>query len=154
MGCVCVQLVNSGIMILNFYASCAKDQDMDTPDEWADSLAKDIESKRQAAEARDSAVELRRNIIADQWNPLWEELMREFQAHCEAFNKRLNPERKLALHRDAQEFIIRPDALGEIVLVRHDLQAKRIEIKTPKSSISLRPEVLMTENGRLFLANS
>lgn len=154
MGYVCVQLVNSGIMIFNFYASGAKDPDMHTPNEWAESLAKEIERKTQAKDVQDKAVELRRNIIAEQWEPLWEEVVREFQAHCEAYNDKLKPERKLALHPDLHGFMIRPDALGEIIRVHHDRQSRRIHIKTSQSSLSLQPAVQMTENGKLFLANS
>lgn len=148
-----MHITNSGIMFISVFA---EDPDggrkmVGSADDWAEGLARKIEEKNLETISREKSVALRREIIEEQMPLLWEEVMREFQSHCEAYNAKLKPERKLALFRERDGFVIKPDALADIIQVSFSSQAKRITVRALSKSTTYEPRVFMDESGKVGL---
>jgi hypothetical protein len=89
---------------------------MSSADDWARTLKQASDAKRTAEDKEAQRVVMVRDIIAQQMPTVWEDLIKEFQNHCDAYNEQFKPARPLALHRSgAHDFIVRPDAMEEIV---------------------------------------
>jgi hypothetical protein len=108
---------------------------MSSPEDWARSLGEEIRLKQSATREDAQAVAMHRDIIAEKMPLVWEEVLAAFQSHCIAYNEQLKPDRTLALHRTgSHSFMVRPDALPEIVVGQYDSNTKRILIKTTAGS--------------------
>jgi hypothetical protein len=84
---------------------------------------------------------------------LWEESMQAFSEYCKAYNDRFKPERTLHLFKELDRFVIKPDALGDIVQARIDRQTERIQIATRLSKEWYRAAVGMRGDGTVYLSS-
>jgi|HubBroStandDraft_1064217.scaffolds.fasta_scaffold374997_1 hypothetical protein len=126
---------------------------MGTPEEWADRLAKRQEEKRITHQSHDAEVAKVQKLITEKFPLLWEELMQAFSEYCKAYNDRIKPERTLHLFKELDRFVIKPDALGDIVNARLDRQINRILIATTLSKESYRASVGMRDDGIVYLSS-
>lgn len=124
-----MQIINRGIMFVTL--SEAKGNSMGNPEDWADSLAKRKQAKQDDEIRKAEFTAMNRKIEEEGMPQLWGELIAEFDRHCKVFNERVQPERELACHRmSSNRFMVRPDALPEIIVGEYDPQIKRITITT------------------------
>ena len=85
---------------------------------------------------------------------MWEEVLAAFQKCCDAYNEQVKPERKLGLHRGgSHEFMIRPDALPEIVVGKYDPHTRWIEIRSSVGQEVYYPSVVHTGSGGVELVS-
>ena len=127
---------------------------MGSADEWARSLAKKTEDKEMQSSEQARITAMNRDIVAEQMPTVWEDLLREFQVHCNAYNEQAKPERTLALHRTgAHNFMVRPDALEEIVRGHYDYQTKSISIVTSRGTEWFLPRPVLSGTGRVELVS-
>jgi hypothetical protein len=129
MECERLQITNSGIMFLTI--SVSSGGVMGNAEEWARTLKQTSDAKQAEEDRSAQRTAMNRNIIAQQMPTIWEDLIKEFQTHCTAFNEQFKPERLLALHRSGTyEFIVRPDAMEEIVTGHYSYDNWMISITT------------------------
>jgi hypothetical protein len=125
---------------------------MVNPEEWARSLGEELESKERVSADIAQTVAMRRAIEAEKMPLKWDELLAAFQEHCAAYNEQLKPERKLYLHRlRSHDFMIRPDALPEIIVGKYDPHTRWIEIRSSVGKETYFPQVEMTGSGEVQL---
>lgn len=122
-----MQIVNSGIMFVT--VSVDRGEIMGSPEEWARSLGEEIKAKDRVERDIAQTVAMNREIEAEKMPLKWEEVIAAFQTCCIAYNGQVKPQRRLDLHRGgSHQFIIRPDALPEIITGKYDPHNRRIEI--------------------------
>jgi hypothetical protein len=68
------------------------------------------------------------------------------------YNDRVKPERTLHLYKELDRFVIKPDALGEIVHARIDRETKRILIAATRSKEWYQPRIGI-KDGNVYLAS-
>ncbi len=148
-----MQIINRGIIFIVQSSEGERREMTDTRD-WARSIGKEVEEREQKAIRRAQNVAMQRDIIAEEMPLRLEELYRAFQACCETFNEINNPERKLAFFRTgSSNFMVRPDALDEIVSGEYDSQTKRIKITTPAGTDIFLPMVNLEGAGSCHLVS-
>jgi hypothetical protein len=120
----------------------------DSQTDWAIAFGEEIKQKQSATNREMQSVSMHRDIEAEHMPLRWQEVLVAFQDHCTAYNDLIKPERPLALHRTgAHSFMIRPDALSEIVNGTYDYQTKRITIRTRKGTELYLPHVVLIGSG-------
>lgn len=125
---------------------------MGTSDEWARSLGEEIKSKERVEADIAQTVAMHRQIEAEKMPLLWDELIAAFQEHCTAYNEQVNPPRKLYLHRTGpHNFMVRPDALPEIVKGNYNPQNRWIEVLSSIGRETYFPQVEMKGSGEVHL---
>ncbi len=125
---------------------------MGTSEEWARSLNEELKSKERVDRDIAQTVAMRREIEAEKMPLMWNELLAAFQEHCTAYNEQVNPRNKLGLHRrGSYDFMVRPDALPEIVTGRYDPHTRWIEICSSVGKETYFPQVEMAGSGDVQL---
>lgn len=127
---------------------------MGNPDEWARSLGEDIKAKQAVEKDIAQTVAMRREIEAEKMPLKWEEVISAFQQCCAAYNEQLKPQRALGLHRTGSHgFMIRPDALPEIVTGKYDPGTRFIEIRSSVGKETYFPSAKMIGSGDIDLVS-
>ncbi len=145
------QIVNRGMMFVTLSLG-TRGNEMGNAEEWARSLGEELEAKERVSADITQTVAMRRAIEAEKMPLRWDELIAAFQEHCTAYNEQVNPPRKLYLHRSgSHNFMIRPDALPEIVTGRYDSHTRWIEIRSSVGKETYFPQVEMTGSGEVQL---
>lgn len=127
---------------------------MGTAEDWADSLAKRVQEKQAAADHKARVTAMNREIEAEGMPRIWTELLAEFQKCCEAFNRRVQPERELAcIAMSSHHFMVRPEARPEIVTGDYDPHTKSISIATPQGKETFVGSVIHEGTGVLELVS-
>lgn len=148
-----MQIVNSGIMFITL-SFVARENNMGNPDEWARSLGQEIQAKEQVDREIARTVAMRREIEAEKMPLKWEEVIAAFQSCCTAYNEQLKPKRALGLHRSgSHEFMVRPDALPEIITAKYDPRTKFIEIRSSVKNETFFPSANLTGSGEVDLVS-
>jgi hypothetical protein len=148
-----MQIVNRGIIFVTLCLEAGGNK-MGNPEEWARSLGEEIKSKQRVDREIAQSVAMRREIEAEKMPLKWEEVLSAFQQCCTAYNEQVKPERTLGLHRvGSHEFMIRPDALPEIITGKYDLHTKFIEIRSSIGKETYFPSVNMTGSGDVELVS-
>lgn len=121
--------------------------------DWAHTLKQTNDAKQAAADRDTQRTAMIRDIIAEQMPTVWEDLLKEFTEHCDAYNEQFNPERKLSLHRTgAYIFMIRPDAMEEIVSGHYSPDAKQVILSTRGGKKIYKPYVYEVGAGEIRLS--
>lgn len=128
---------------------------MGSAEEWARTLKANMEGKQAEADRLADRVAMNRNIVAEQMPGIWDSLLVEFANHCKAFNEQTNPERELALHRmGAHDFMVRPDAMEEIVRGHYAYDTCSISITTRRGTEWFLPKVVLVGTGTAVLVSN
>jgi hypothetical protein len=95
-------------------------------------------------------------LVAEEMPLLWKELCEEFQKHCNAFNEQTRPQRKLGFYLiGVHHFIVRPDALEEIVIGHYHFDTYRISIEMRRAGIEwFVPSISQVATGEVKLASA
>jgi hypothetical protein len=145
-----VQIINHGMMLVSL--SIDSGGGMGSADDWASGLAKEKKASEKRALDQAQATAMSRNIIAEQMPTVWDDLLKEFQEHCRAYNDLVKPERPLALHgTGAHDFMVRPDAMDEIVRGHYDEDPHKISIVTARRTEIYQPQAVLEGSGRVAL---
>ena len=128
---------------------------MGSADEWARTLKQANDAKQAEADRETQRTAMNRSIVAQQMPTVWEDLIKEFQKYCNAYNEQFKPVRPLALHRSGSyEFIIRPDALDEIVRGHYSHENWMISVSTRPGMVEwFEPLVYQVGAGKVELAS-
>jgi hypothetical protein len=128
---------------------------MGSADEWARTLKQANDAKQEETDRKTQRTAMNRSIIAQQMPTIWEDLIKEFQKYCTAYNEQFKPERALALHRSGSyDFRIRPDALEEIVIGHYSYENWMISITTRQGVVEwFEPQVHQIGAGKVELAS-
>jgi hypothetical protein len=127
---------------------------MGSAEDWADSLAKRVQAKREEETRKAKITAMNREIEAEGMPALWTELIVEFQKHCAVFNERLQPERVLTCFSGgSHHFEVKPDARPEIVTGDYDPHTKHITITTAHGKEIFVSSVLHEGTGKLELVS-
>ena len=127
---------------------------MGSGEERAKALAELLKSKRQESASAASRVAMSRDIVAEQIPGVWEDLIEEFEDYCENVNEQVNPERKLAVHRTGpHDFMVRPDAMPEIVQGHYAYDTRAISIRNYKGVEWYLPKVYLVGTGSIHLVS-
>ncbi|MGO9795544.1 MAG: hypothetical protein ACLPLZ_05550 [Terracidiphilus sp.] len=145
--------MNRGIMFVTI--AVPSEEIMESADEWARTLKQANEAKQAETDKETQRTAMNRNIIAQQMPTVWEDLIKEFQKYCNAYNEQFKPERLLALHRSGScDFFIRPDALEEIVIGHYSYENWMISISTRPGVVEwFEPQVYQVGAGKVELAS-
>jgi len=128
---------------------------MSKAEEWANALGEEIKANRHAVREDERMVAMQRDIVAEKMPLKWDEVCASFQRHCTAYNEQVHPERKLVFALlGKHQFMIRPDALGEIVIGQYYPQTKAITIQTPVGTEWFKPKVMVEGSGSVELVSS
>lgn len=128
---------------------------MGSAEEWARSLKASMDAKQAESNRAVERVTMNRNIVAEQMPVIWDSLLAEFANCCKAFNEQIKPERELALHRTgSHDFMVRPDAMEEIVRGHYFCDLHHISIITKRGTELFVPGVLHVGTGKVFLVSS
>jgi hypothetical protein len=122
--------------------------------DWAKSLREQRDAKRNAEAEKHRKVALQRDIVAEKMPQLWEELIAEYRNHAAAYNGELEPERTLAVHTGRNSFMVRPDAMPEIVTGKLELTTHKVEIIAGSSQFSYWPNPVLEGTGSLQLVSA
>lgn len=139
---------------INISLSITSGGNMGNAEEWARSLAKKNEEKELQSSEQARITAMSRDIVAEQMPIVWDDLLREFQSHCNAYNEQVKPQRTLTLFRTGQnDFMVRPDALEEIVRGHYDYQTKDISIVTVRGTERFMPRPVLSGTGHVELVS-
>ena len=148
-----MQIINRGIMFLTIVVP--SEDIMGGADEWARTLKQANDAKQAETDRQTQRTAMNRSIIAQQMPTIWEDLIKEFNNYCNAYNEGFKPERPLTLHRSGTyEFRVRPDALEEIVLGHYSHENWMIGITTRPGVVEwFEPQVYQVGAGKVELAS-
>lgn len=122
---------------------------MGTADDWARGISQRIKTKQDLDERAAETVRMNREIVAEQGPLAWEELWDQFQKHCDAYNRAVNPKAKLYSHRlGNHEIIVRPDVLEPVITARYGYETKSITIETKTGSVRYLPTTVHVGLGK------
>jgi hypothetical protein len=148
-----LQIVNSGIMFVTLSLGGGV-TGMGTSEEWARSLGEDLKAKQRVERDIAQTVAMQREIETEKMPLKWDEVLAAFQEHCTVYNEQVKPERTLALFRAGQhDFMVRPDALPEIITGSYDPHTRRIEIRSRVGKDSYFPRVVLAGSGDVELVS-
>lgn len=127
---------------------------MGSAEEWARTLKQSTDVKQAELDREANRTAMNRQIVAQQMPEIWQDLIREFEGHCKAYNEQFKPERILTLHRSgAYEFIVRPDAMEDIVTGQYSYENWLISISTRQGVVNwYEPQVYQVGTGKVKLA--
>jgi hypothetical protein len=148
-----MQIINHGIIFLTI--SVPSGGTMGSADEWARTLKQANDAKQDETDRQVQRTAMNRSIIAQQMPTIWDELIKEFQKYCNAYNEQFKPDRPLALHRSGvHDFFIRPDALEEIVQGHYSHENWMISISTRPGVVEwFEPQVYQIGAGKVELVS-
>lgn len=128
---------------------------MGSADEWARTLKQANDAKQDETDRQTQRTAMNRSIIAQQMPTIWDDLIKEFEKYCNAYNEQFKPERTLALQRSGSyDFSIRPDALDEIVQGHYSHENWMISISTRPGVVEwFEPVVYQVGAGKVELAS-
>ncbi len=119
--------------------------------DWARSLRKQRDAKINAEAEQHKKVALQRDIVAERMPQLWEELIAEYRKYVAAYNGEFEPDRILAVHCGRNSFMVRPDAMPEIITGKLELNPHKIEIIAGGRQFSYSPQAVLEGAGNLQL---
>jgi hypothetical protein len=151
---VCAMQLSGDFILTLSFGRQARTICMGSADDWARQIGEQIKSKQQNADNAAERVATNRNIIAEQMPQIWDDLIAAFRECCKAVNEQVKPERKLALHQSGKyDFMVRPDAMEEIVRGHYAHDAKTVSIQTRAGTELFLPKVFQIGAGEVRLAS-
>jgi hypothetical protein len=131
-----------------------EDADMGNAEDWARLMGEQIKAEQQESDLERQRTEKNRASVDEQMPLLWEEICKEFDKHCTAFNEQTKPQRVLVFHRlGPLEFRIHPDAMGDVVIGKYTFDTKHIVIRTDAGEEWFSPEMTHVRTGKVILVS-
>lgn len=110
---------------------------MQDAEKWAAGFAKKIADEQDATGQRERVALMKHEAVKTRSPQLWDEVVEKLQEYATAFNQRFNKRRKLTWHMPASyQFMVRPDAMPEIVEAKYFPSEHRILVKSGREGHS------------------
>jgi len=148
-----MQLVNNGTLYISI--SLKGSASMPDAEKWAEDLNKSLRGEKDAATEQARVVQMKREIVAERFPQIWDELRALYRQHVDAFNAQRNPRRKLSCFESAYGiFTIKPDAQDDMIVVQYDPTGRTIKVIMGRESETYRPKARMHGDGAIVLESN
>lgn len=131
-----MRLINHGIIFLTVTLGDV-DTTMQDAEKWAAGFAKKIADEQESTDQRERVALMKSDAVKARAPQLWDEVVAKLEEYAKAFNERFNKRRKLSCQRlTSHQFMVRPDALPEIVVATYFPSERRILVKSGREGHS------------------
>jgi hypothetical protein len=147
-----MMVMNNGMLLLITISPETESAIMHDTQKWANDLTKKLETGKNEAIERERIMQMKREMIAERFPQIWDEMRSAYREHVDAFNAQYNPKRKLACFDSGLDmFMVRPDALNEIAIVKRNSAARTITVIAGKETAIYTPKAVMHGDGGVVL---